>query len=184
MLCTFMIAGESNAQSGDRNCGIEPRLYLSALGYYWAKDDASARFDNLAATTELRITPCHRSWHAGLFVDYRYSADHLHHDKLNIGSLINFGRHRWDARLYAFVSTSPRSRHHWVYMGRVRYRLADDHKVGLEAIGNFRHAKAPQLLLAYYATVTDSLSLTLAAGRGTHAGPDLSARLELAWRVF
>lgn len=184
MLCTFMIAGESNAQSGDRNCGIEPRLYLSALGYYWAKDDASVHFDNLAATAELRITPCHRSWYAGLFADYRYSADRLHHNKLNIGGLINFGRYRWDARVYAFVTTSSRTKNTWVYAGRFRYRLADHHKIGLEAIGKFKHAKAPQLLLAYYATLTDSLSLTLAAGRGTHDGHDLSARLELVWQVF
>lgn len=184
MLCLSIPVEQSNAQSLDAKWTAEPRFYLSGMSFYQAKDDASAAFDTLAATGELRFRPYARPWYASLFADYRFSTDRSYSDRMNIGGLINYGRYRWDARAYAFVNKSPRSDDIWLYMGRLRYRFAGEHKVGLEAAGAIGNPKSLQLMLGYYGTISDSLSMTVAAGRGTSGDPDLSARLELVWRIF
>lgn len=182
--CLFVLAGTASGQSPDTEWKADTRFYVSGLSYYWAKDDASALYDTLAATGELRFRSDARPWYVSLFADYRYSTDRKYSDQQDIGAYLKYGRYRWDATAFAFVNKSPRSHDSWLYAGRLRYRLAEDHKVGIEAIGTFRNPQCPQLMLGYYGTISEALSITLAAGRGTRDGPDLSARLELTWRVF
>jgi hypothetical protein len=184
MLWTFGPVSETLAQTVDSQWKTETRFYLSGLSYYWANDNTSASYDTLAATGELRFKAEGRPWYASLFADYRYSTDRLYTDKWNIGGLIKYGRYSWDATAYAFLNKSPETPDTWLYAGRIRYRLAEDHKIGIEAIASFRNTDAPQLMLGYYGDIKDTLSLTVAAGRSTGDGPDLSARLELIWRVF
>ncbi len=184
MLCSPMLAGNTHAQTLNPEWQTETRFYLSGMSYYWAKDDASAFYDTLAATGELRVKSDARPWYAGLFADYRHSTDRDYSDNLNIGGYIKYGQYRWDATAYAFVNKSPQSDDTWIYAGRLRYRVAEDHKIGIEAFSSFKNAKSPQLMLAYYGDISDNLSITVAAGRGAGNGPDLSARLELVWRVF
>ena len=179
-----MLAGNTNAQALNPEWKTETRFYLSGMSYYWAKGNASAFYDTLAATAELRLKSDARPWYGGMFADYRYSTHHQYSDQLNIGAYIKHGQYRWDATAYAFVNKSPRTDDTWIYAGRLRYRVADDHKIGIEAFSSFENAKSPQLVLAYYGDISDNLSINLAAGRGTGNGPDLSARLELVWRVF
>jgi hypothetical protein len=179
-----MLAGNTNAQSLNPEWKTETRFYLSGMSYYWAKDDASAFYDTLAATGELRFKSDSRPWYASLFADYRYSTDRDYSDNLNIGAYIKYGQYRWDATVFTFVNKSPQSDDTWLYAGRLRYRVAEDHKFGIEAFSSFENAKSPQLMLAYYGDISDNLSITVAAGRDTGNGPDLSARLELVWRVF
>jgi hypothetical protein len=83
-----------------------------------------------------------------------------------------------------FVNQSPRTDKTWLYAGRLRYYVAENHKLGIEAYGQFGNAHSPQLMLGYYGDISDSVSLNLALGPLTSSGPDLSARLELVWQVF
>lgn len=184
MLISILHAGLANAQSIETEWRTETRFYLSGMSYYWAKEDASAFYDTLAATGELRFRSDARPWYASLFADVRYSTDQDYSDNLNIGGYVKYGHSRWDATASAFVSMSPQTDDTWFYSGRLRYRLAEDHKIGIEAFGTLKDVKSPQLMLGYYGNLSDKLSITLAAGRGTGNGPDLSARLELVWRVF
>ena len=104
MLCLFMLMVEVSAQTIESEWNVETRFYLSGMSFYWAREDASASYDTLAATSELRFRSDSRPWYASLFADYRYSTDSSYSDKWNIGGLIKYGRYRWDATAYAFVN--------------------------------------------------------------------------------
>jgi hypothetical protein len=117
-----------------------------------------------------------------LFADYRFSTDGRHTDHANLGGLFKYGWKKWDSTSYLFVNKSPRSSDTWLYAQRIRYRIADKHKIGIEAYGSLEKAGSPQLMLGYYGDVSDSVSLNLALGPVTQSGPDFSARLELIWQ--
>lgn len=176
--------GKTNAQAIESDWKTETRFYLSGMSFYWETDDDSTNYETVAATGELRFKLPARPWYASLFADYRFSTDGRHTDHVNLGGLFKYGWDKWDLTTYAFVNQSPRTDKTWLYAGRVRYRVAEDHKFGLEAYGSFKNSKSPQLMLGYYGSISDSVSLNLAVGPLTSSGPDFSARLELVWQIF
>lgn len=184
LLWAFVFATEGFAQSVDTEWKAETRLYLSGMSFYWETDNDSTRYETVAATGELRFRLAVRPWYASLFADYRFSTDGRHTDHVNLGGLVKYGWEKWDATTYVFVNQSPRTERTWLYAGRVRYRVAEDHKLGIEAYGQFGNAHSPQFMFAYYGDISDSVSLNLALGPLTSSGPDFSARLELLWQVF
>jgi hypothetical protein len=184
LLWVSLFATEGFAQSVDTAWKTETRLYLSGMSFYWETNGDSTKYETLAATGELRFSPAARSWYASLFADYRFSWDGRHTDHVNLGGLLNYGRNKWDARTYFFVNKSPQSSDTWIYAGRLRYRVAENHRIGIEAYGSLNNSHKPELMLGYYGDISDSVSLNLALGPVTKSGPDFSARLELIWQVF
>jgi hypothetical protein len=184
MLFSYFLAGIANAQSVDTGWTTDTRLYLSGTSLYWETDHDSTSYETVAATGELRFKPAARPWYASLYADYRFSTDERRTDHVNLGGLVKYGWEKWDVTTYLFVNQSPRTRKMWFYAGRLRYRLTEDHKLGLETYGQFENAHSPELMLGYYGAISDSVSLNLALGPLTRSGPDFSARLELIWQVF
>jgi hypothetical protein len=184
MLCLFMLVGNAIAQTIESEWNVETRFYLSGMSFYWETGDDSTSYETVAATGELRFRLAARPWYASLFADYRFSTDGRHTDHVNLGGLFKYGWEKWDATTYVFVNQSPRTDKTWLYAGRLRYYVAENHKLGIEAYGQFGNAHSPQLMLGYYGDISDSVSLNLALGPLTSSGPDLSARLELVWQVF
>lgn len=184
MLSSFFLAHNAKAQAVDAGWSTETRLYLSGMSFYWEADDDSTRYETVAATGELRFKLRARPWYASLFADYRISTDGRHTDHVNLGTLLKYSWGKWDSTSYLFVNKSRHSGDTWLYAQRIRYRIADNHKLGIEAYGNFENAESPQLMLGYYGDISDSVSLNLAFGPITESGPDFSARLELIWRIF
>ena len=183
LLCAFAFATAGFAQSLDTGWKTETRLYLSGMSTYWEKNHASATYDTLATAAELRFKSEARPWHASLFAEYRFSTDRRFTDQFNLGGLFKYGWHNWDATTYLFVNKSRRTQDTWHYAGRVRYRVADNHKLGIEAIASFRYPQSPTLTLGYYGTVSDSFSVNVFASPGIGDGPDFAARLEMIWRI-
>ena len=178
------IAGEGFAQSVDTSWRAETRLYLTGIANYQQINGTSARYDYLATTAELQFTSDAKPWYVSLFADYRFSTVSEFTDEVNLGGLFEYSRYEWDATTYLFVNQSPRTSDTWHYAGRLRYRVAENHKIGIEAMGTLKYPDSPQMMLGYYGDISDSLSLNVAAGPVAGKGGDFSARLELIWEVF
>ena len=82
-----------------------------------------------------------------------------------------------------FASKSPGAPILWMYAGRVRYRVANSHKFGIEAVGTFRDPPASKLMFGYYGTISRSVSVNLVVGAALDSGHDRAARTELVWQI-
>ena len=177
-------ATDGYAQSLDTGWKAETNLYLSGITNYQKNGGTSASIDNLSTTAELRFLSDARPWIASLFANYKFSTDSRYLDNINLGALLKYRWNKWDATTYMFVNQSSRTPDTWLYAGRVRYRLAQNHKIGVEAMAPFKEPDSMELMLVYYGDISDSLSLSVAAGPGMGEVPDFGARLELTWHAF
>lgn len=139
--------------------------------------------DTIAATAELTIYSATRPYYGGLFVDYRYSSSSQFDDNLNLGGYFRYNRSRWDTTAWLFVNQSPVNSETWFYATRLRYRVSENYKLGIEAIAPVNHVSDADLMLGYYGSVTDSLSLKILAGAPTNGTTELAARIELSWQI-
>ena len=77
-------------------------------------------------------------------------------------SVVRAGYADWDAAASLLASDLPDAPGRWVYTGRIRYRLAADHRVALETVINLGAHEPNRLVLGYYGSVADNWSLRLA----------------------
>lgn len=161
----------------------ETRLYLSGLMYFAEHDGQSRFWDTFAASAELRVSSDRRPYYAGVFADYRMSSHNRIIDNLNLGALFRYNWHWWDVTSYAFINRATGSTGQWFYAGRLRYRLADNHKIGIETVGKFSDAGSPQLQFGYYGSLSESISLNVVSDPGWNRGADLSGRVEVVWTI-
>jgi len=183
LLSVLIFAADGNADSLDTGWRTETGLYLTGTSHYLRQNDAAINFDTMAATAEFRFVSDVRPYYAGLFVDYGYSADSRFDGRLNLGGYFKYQLNRWDATAYMFVNKSPAHPDTWLYAGRLRYRVSDRHKLGIRTMATFRDPDEPELMLGYFGSISDSLSLNVLVGAGINAGPDLAAQLELSWQI-
>jgi hypothetical protein len=176
-------ATEGFAQSLDTGWRAETELYLTGVTNYQKHSGSSASIDNLAATAELLFLSDARPWYVSLFASYRFSTDGRYLDNINLGALLKYEWQKWDATAYVFVNQSSETPDTWFHAGRLRYRVAENHKIGVEATAPFKDPGSVELLLVYYGKISESLSLNVAAGPGMGEVPDFNARLELTWQI-
>ncbi len=174
---------EGFAQSLDTVWRAETELYLTGMANYQKNGGSSASIDNLSTTAELIFLSDARPWYVSLFANYKFSTDSRYLDNFSLGALLKYEWNKWDATTYVFVNQSSETPDTWLYAGRVRYRVAEDHKFGVEAMAPFKDPGSLELMLVYYGEISDSLSLNVAAGPGIGEVPDFNARLELSWQI-
>jgi hypothetical protein len=161
----------------------ETQFYVTGISNFRRMGGSNTAFQTFAATGELKFSSRARRYSASLFADYRYSESEFATDNVNIGGLFKYNLDRWDATAFLFVATTPRTDPNWIYAGRLRYRFADGHKLGIEATGSLSYKDSPSLMLGYYGSLTDALSLNVVADPGINKGPDAAARIELVWQL-
>ena len=183
LLWAMGVASDGYAETLRTGWQAETRLYLTGMINYQKKDNSSVTFDTVATTVELKFSSDTRPYYASLFVDYQFSSDNRFDDNVNLGAYIKYSLQNWDATTYLFVNKSPTASGTWLYAGRLRYRVADNHKLGVEAMGSLRGPSSPTLALGYYVSISDSLSLNVVADPGISTGPDLAGRIELVWQI-
>jgi len=184
LLWAFGLATEGFAQSLDTGWRAETELYLTAMTNYQKNGGSSASIDNLAATAELLFLSDAQPWYVSLFANYKFSTDGRYLDNLNLGALLRYDWNKWDVTTYVFVNQLPEKPDTWFHAGRVRYRVAENHKLGVEITVPFKDPGSLELMLVYYGEISTSLSLNVAAGPGIGEIPDFNARLELSWQVL
>ena len=171
------------ANAAGNSVDVQTDVYLGAISNYYRNAGSSAGFDTFYMTAELNFYPTMKPYHAGLFVDYRDSSSNRLNDNFNVGGYVRYDWPRWDATTWVFSNHSPGDSGTWVYAARLRYRVTNGTKLGVEALAPFASADKPTLMAGYYSSVTESLSLRVLAGAGLNSGPDFAARLELLWQI-
>ena len=161
----------------------ETNLYLAGISNYRRSGNSSINTQSLAVAGEFQFLPYARSWHAGLVTEYQFSTDNSFRNNLNVGSYLRFDWNRWDATTIAVVNKASGNPVTWFYAERVRYRFAENHKLGIELGGAIRAGDTPTVVLGYYGTISDSISLNVAVGPVAGGRQNFSARIELLWQV-
>ncbi len=158
-------------------------LYLTGMTDYVQKDQTLATYNFVASTAELTISSRDRPYYASLFADYRFSTNGDLPDIVNLGGYVKYIMRRWDATTYLFVNKTSRTEDAWYYVGRLRYRVAENHKVGVFTTGSLAYPGSLDFAFGYFGSISDSLSLNVVADPGINKGPDFAAHMELVWQV-
>jgi len=183
LFAVFAVSRISTAEPIDSGWQLRPEFTIAGMTSYASRDGAATNHDTLSVTGELKLYSDVRPWYGGVFANYRGSTHDRFDENLNIGAYVRVNLSRWDTTTWLFVNQAPGRADTWLYATRLRYRVADGFKLGVEALAPVAHANAPELMLGYYGSITRSLSLNVLAGAGANGGPDRLARLELSWQV-
>ena len=175
--------GVAQAEFGAASWQVQPELYVTGISSISRADGRSTAYDTVAVTAELTFFSRKRPYWGGPFVDYRTSSSSPHADNLNIGIYGRFNLPRWDLTGWLFENRSPGNSGTWVYATRVRFRVTEKAKLGFETLAALKDASHPRIMLGYYGSMSDSLSLNILAGAGSGGTLDLAARVELVWKV-
>ncbi len=162
---------------------ISVPLYLTGGVYYQSIGDADVTIESVTATVEFLLSSEAHPYSAAFFVDYMNSPDSRYSGSMNAGAAFELWSHRWDLTAAAMIGKSPGAPHQWGYAGRLRYRFAQLHRVGIEVVGSFDDIPSPGLMLGYYGDITGTFSLRVAAGARLSAYRERVVRAELVWRV-
>lgn len=162
---------------------IRPELHITGISKYEGRSGKSYNHDVAAITAGLTLYPHARPYYGGVFIDQRFSLDGSKDPGRNLGAYFRYNTARWDATSWLFVNQSPQSPDTWLYAARLRYRVFDGHKLGMEAAAPVNDANTPDLMLGYYRSVSESLSLNFLIGAGSSGQPARKARLELSWQI-
>ena len=176
----IIIAADANAR--DEHWRVSVPLYLTAGAYYHSNGISSGSFNSVNASAELLLSSSARPFEAALFAEYSYSPDARQNGTTNIGVFVKHYYGNWDTTAYVFEHNAAEAARLWAYAGRIRYRFADHHKVGIEFLAPFDDASAPNLMLGYYATFSDALSIKFVVGSNVKASNHYVARTELVWQ--
>ena len=172
----------ARAAPADDGWQLSVPAYLSAGAYYFTSGSGSHSFSSMNASAEILLSSPLRPQEAALFVDYHYSPDEPYNGILNVGGYAKYQGTRWDTTGALFNHDAPKSSDIWAYAGRVRYRLTDNHKVGVEVIGALRDASSPMIGIGYYGDFSNTLSIKIVAGANFKTGSKRVARTELVWQ--
>ena len=158
-------------------------VFVAAGTHLQESLDSTTSFNAISGLVEMQLWSRDRSWSASSFVNYRTSLDSRVADSLKSGIMLRHRYSDWDS-LAAIFRISPRGKPgSWGYAGRIRYRLAANHKIGVESFGNHRQLDASFLMLGYYGDLSSNISLQLVAGASMANSLDRAARLEVIWQV-
>jgi hypothetical protein len=171
----------ADAAAADVN--VRTEIYLSGISNYYRDEGDSAGFDTFAVTAEINLYPAGKPFYGGLLVDYRDSTSDRVNDNFNVGGYFRYNFSRWDTTTWLFTNYSPGNKSTWVYATRLRYRMTDTFKLGVEALAPFEHADKPKIMGGLYGSFSKTLSYRVLAGAGINSGPDFASRIELVWQV-
>jgi hypothetical protein len=180
-ISVISLAGHAAPVSTDWHA--ETQFYLTGMMDFRSEKGYSNSWDTVATTVEIKFSSEARPYYGGLFADYRFSSDNHFDDIVNLGVYMKYGLRKWDATSFLFVNKMHGKRDSWLYAGRLRYRIFENHKLGIEAMGSFRKPESPALAFGYYGSLSDALSLNVILDPGVNHGPDFAAHMELVWQV-
>jgi hypothetical protein len=183
-LLTVAVAKPAQAEDTIGRTVIRPELHVAGISNYENRNGVSDSYGIATVTAELSIYPHARPYYGGLFLDQRYFIDGWSSGGTNLGGYFRYNLSRWDATSWLFVNQSPGNAHSWLYAARLRYRVVDNHKLGVEAVAPVDDAFSPMLMFGYYGSLADTLSVKFQLGADTHGNLKRAARVEIGWQIF
>ena len=177
-----VIATAANAESAASRWHVSFPVYLSAGAYYQSDGETTDTFQAVAGSAEVLFSSQAHPYSIGLFVGQVYSPDDRRNGAVFGGGLFEHQLRSWDTTASLFNYDSRGADRLWKYFGRVRYRFATRHKLGIEVVGPLRDPSASNLMVGYYGTITESFSVNFVVGSQVNAGRNRVARTELVWQ--
>ena len=177
------VIGTANADNLPADWVLSPGLSITGAGKYHLTEGVATRYNLLAATAELEIRSPSRPYYGGLFADYRLYPGSQVDNQVNLGAFARYDLPQWDFTAYVFSHRSLGQSGTAMFAGRVRYRIRGNNKIGFEYMSTLENRDFSDITVAYYGSISDSLSFNIGAGRGIAGGPDLQVRVEISWQV-
>ncbi len=182
LLGIIATAGNAHADSAASRWQVSFPVYLSAGAYYQSDGETTDTFQAVAGSAEVLFSSQAYPYSVGLFVGQVYSPDGRQNGAIFAGGLFEHELRNWDSAVSMFRYDARNAKAHWKYFGRVRYRFATRHKLGIEVVGPLRDPSASNLMVGYYGTITESFSVNFVVGSKVNAGRNRVARTELVWQ--
>ena len=178
-LATMLLA--ANAGHADQcrsGWQTQTEFYLKGINSHHHSAHATSKNSTVAGTAIVKFVSCEQPYHTGLIADYSVSGD-----VLNLGGFFRYNWRAWDATTWLSSYQSRDNAPSWMYAGRLRMRVADNHKLGMETFGSFHDPAVRSYALGYYATLSRSLSLNVLADPGFSNNTNVAVRMELLWQI-
>ena len=175
-------AGNAYADSADARWQVSFPVYLSAGAYYQSDGETTDTFQAVAGSAEVLFSSQAHPYSIGLFVGQVYSPAGRQNGAIFAGGLFEHQLRAWDTTASLFNYDARDAKANWKYFGRVRYRFATRHKLGIEVVGALRDPSASNLMVGYYGTITESFSVNFVVGSTFKSGQKRIARTELVWQ--
>ncbi len=182
LLGVIATAGNAHADSAESRWQVSFPVYLSAGAYYQSNGETTNTFQAVAGSAEVLFSSQAHPYSVGLFVGQVYSPDDRQNGAIFAGGLFEHQLRSWDTTASLFNYDSRGANGLWKYFGRVRYRFAAKHKLGIEVVGSLRDPAASNLLIGYYGNISKSFSVKFVVGSTFNAGRNRVARTELVWQ--
>ncbi len=179
-----VIATTANAcaESADSPWQVSFPVYLSAGAFYQSDGETTDTFQAVAGSAEVLFSSQAHPYSVGFFVGQVYSPDGRQNGAIFAGGLFERQLRRWDTTASLFNYDSRGADRLWKYFGRIRYRFATRHKLGIEVVGSVRDPSASNLMVGYYGTITESFSVNFVVGSKFKSSQKRIARTELVWQ--
>lgn len=161
----------------------EPVFYFNGVQCFSKLGQRSRNTFALMSMAELEFSKPGSALNATLFVDYQVSTDSNAGNSADFGATLQTRYRNWDLTGYLFVNRHRTHIGHWYGAARLRYRIAREHKIGVEMLESLERPGTPHIAGGYYGTLSDRLSLKTLVGTPIGSGPELAAKLELSWTV-
>lgn len=183
LVAALTISGRAGAEAASHDWQARADIHLTGIANYYRRDDDSTNFHAVAATAELRIFSTMRPFSGGAFADYRVSSRSRFDRSLNLGAYARYNLANWDVTGWLFMNRAPGGADTWLHAVRLRYRVMEGAKLGIEATAPLEDARAANVMLGYYLSPAGPLSVKVLAGTKLNGDVDAVARIELGWQI-
>ncbi len=183
LLWVTWLCADVHADSADERWQVSVPLYVAASASYQKKGEATVAYDSLIASVEVELTSQARPYSAGLFLDYVISPDSRYDETVSVGGWLEYRFYKWDTTTYLAYDMAPGAPGEWLYAGQIRYKFTQRHKLGIEAFGSFEESASPKLMIAYYGTISRTISVKFVADMNPDADQQRVVRTELVWQI-
>jgi len=182
LLGVIATTAHARADSAASRWQVSFPVYLSAGAYYQSDGETIDTFQAVTGSAEVLFSSQARPYSVGLFVGQVYSPYSRQNGAIFAGGSYEHQLRGWDTTASLFNYDARDAKANWKYFGRVRYRFATRHKLGVEVVGPLRDPSASNLMVGYYGTITASFSVNFVVGSKFKSGQKRIARTELVWQ--
>jgi hypothetical protein len=138
------------------------------------------RRDALVLSTHLRRASNVRPNTVGVVLEYSLVDGP---DTVLVGGMVTHRAAKWAVAASPFYKKTLRTGSgQWYGWGSVRRQISDRHALGIEVFASLETQRPSKWLLGYTGTISESVSVGIAAGSGFGDGPDRVVRGSVVWR--
>jgi hypothetical protein len=183
-ICTGDIPADIHAEPLGDGWRVSVPVSLSSNTLIQSNANDTFTFQSVSASTGFDLASKRSAWSGGFFIDRHFSKDEPVDGMVNTGAFVKYRFGRWDTTA-VIVSSKPQGQSGiLLYGNRLRYRVADGHKLGIQTMAPLSGPDSTIVMLRYDGTISSRLAINVAAGTSVSGGRQHIASVELVWDVF